>query len=67
MAVACHDKTIKIIALNDRKIIKSLIGYRREVVCVKKIIHPKYGKCLISQGISNEEIKLWIKKDKIFN
>ena len=57
----CYDKTAKLIDLDKGIIIKTLNGHNSRVLTVKKIIHPEYGECLISQGW-NEKIKLWIKK-----
>ena len=54
--VGCSDKTIKVINLKDLKIIKNIIGYSEFVLTIKKIVHPIYGKCLISQGYGNEGI-----------
>jgi hypothetical protein len=61
--VGCEDKTIKIIDINNEKIIKDLKGHKNEVISIKIINHPKYGKSLISQGSGNDSIKLWICKD----
>ena len=60
--VGCEDKTIKLIELKSGKNIKSLIGHNNRVITIKKIILPKYGECLISQGYNNDQIKLWINK-----
>ena len=57
-----EDKTIKLINLKNGKIIKSLFGNNETIFTIKKIIHPKYGECIISQGRRYEQIKLWIKK-----
>ena len=43
-------------------VVKNLKGHNNDVVTVKKVKHPKYGECLISQGSSNDNIKLWINK-----
>ena len=59
--VGC-DNTIKLIDLNNGEIIKELKGHNNKVLSIKSIIHPKYGKCLISQGADNDPIKLWIIK-----
>jgi len=61
--VACSDKTIKIIKLKTWLICMSLKGHSDEVLTIKKISHPKYGDCLISQGLGNEKIKMWIKSE----
>ena len=60
--IGCDDKTIKIIEIKNGEIIKELKGHINEVMYLKIIIHPKYGKCLISQGVKNDSIKLWINK-----
>ena len=60
--VGCTDNTIKLVELKNGLIIKSLTGYNNEVCTIKKIIHPTYGECIISQGWENEQIKLWITK-----
>ena len=48
--VGCGDKTIKILNLDNNKIIDSLIGHSNSICCIKVIKHPIFGKCLISQG-----------------
>ena len=58
--VGCSDNTIKLIELKNGLIVKSLISHINRVITVKKIIHPKYGNCLISQNIKKIEIKLWV-------
>ena len=40
--------------------LKELKGHVSKVISVKKIIHPKYGKCLISQTAGLDSIKLWV-------
>ena len=57
--VGCEDKTIKIVEIKNGLIIKSLTGHNNDVLSIKKIIHPKYGECLISQNWKKSEIKLW--------
>ena len=58
--VGCADKTIKLIELKNGLIVKSLSSHEKEVITVKKIIHPKYGECLISQNLGKSKIKLWV-------
>ena len=60
--VGCEDKTIKIIELNNGNII-SIKGHNNKVIAIKKINHPKYGECFISQGLYHDQIKLWVSKD----
>ena len=63
LLVSCVDYTIKLIDFKNYAFIKSFNGHNNEVCTIKKIIHPTYGECLISQGIANEQIKLWINDD----
>ena len=57
--VVCSNKTIKLININKGTIIKNLLGHKGAVTSVKKIIHPKYGECLVSFDINS--IILWRK------
>ena len=61
---ACNDGTIKLIMLKNGNIIKKLKGHENKVCSIKKIIHPQYGECLISQGYKKDQIKIWIYKNK---
>ena len=65
--IGCHDKTIKLIDLKNGKVIKNLVGHNNEVLTVKKIIHPKYGECLISESYLQDQLKLWINKNISIN
>ena len=60
--VGCEDKTIKLIELKSGDVINNLIGKNKAVLTIKKLVHPKYGKCLLSQGYKDNQIKLWINK-----
>ena len=75
LAVGCGDKTIKIVDIKKKKVIKVLYD-NNYVCCIKNFIHPLYGICLISQGmkinkynnyIYNNGISLWVNKYKICN
>jgi len=58
--IGCSDKTIKLIDIKNRIIIKSLTGHNDFVFTIKKIKLPTYGECLISQGpFNNNFIKIW--------
>ena len=57
--VGCGDKNIKLVEISEGKITKKLNGHSNSVTTIKKIFHPKYGECLISQGYENNQIKLW--------
>ncbi len=49
--------TIKIKKLISGVNVKSLKGHKDKVLTIKKLEHPIYGECIISQSYS--EIKLW--------
>ena len=57
--VGCENKSIKLVDLKNRKIIKNLTGHTNDVVTIRKIFIPEYGECLISQGWNEEKIKIW--------
>ena len=57
--VGCKDTTIKLVELNNGLKVKELNGHNNQVITIKKIIHNKYGECLISQNLYNSKIKLW--------
>ena len=60
--VGCTDKTIKLVRLKDVKIIKNLKGHNNLPIFMKRVNHPKYGETLLSQGLGDDAIKLWINK-----
>ena len=63
--VSVSNKSIKIISLeDDNKIINEIYGHKGPVLCIKKIIDSRLGKCLISYG-KNEKIKIWKLKQNI--
>lgn len=55
-----YGNTIRIIDLNEKKIILKLLGHNR-IMTIKAFIHPKVRECFISQGIYEDSIKLWLK------
>ena len=57
--IGCYDKTIKYINIEKKNIIGSLSGHNNYVISIRKIEHPIYGRCLLSQGWKNDQIKLW--------
>ena len=61
--VGCEDKKIKLIDLKIGRIINELTGHSKDVLTIKTINHPKYGKCLISQGWEDDQIRLWINSE----
>ena len=59
--IGCEDKTIRILKLSNGRIMDhNLIGHKRDVIAIKKIIHPEFKECLLSQGLQKDQIKLWI-------
>jgi hypothetical protein len=60
LLVGCSDKAIKLIEINDGFIAKNMKGHFNSVLTIKKIKHPKYGDCILSQGYNEDQIKLWI-------
>lgn len=63
LLVGCGDKTIKAINLRKGVIISKSNNFKSKIVCLKKLIHPLYGGCLIIQGYENEQIKIFIKEN----
>ena len=63
--VGCRDRTIKLINITQKEVIKNLKGHKNWVSCVKKIKHPEYGECLISQADLDDQIKLWTDKSSL--
>ena len=64
MFVGCENKTIRLVELNTGELVKELRGHADSVISIKKLIIPKYGDCIISQGNQSDQIKLWIYKLK---
>ena len=57
--VGCKDKTIRLVDIKDRYIIKYLEGPNSGVFTIKKINHPNFGECLLSQGYEGDQIKMY--------
>ena len=55
-----NENRILIIDINKQSSVGVLNAHFNFVLTIKKIIIPKYGECLISQGLKNDQIKLWI-------
>ena len=58
--VGCTDNTIKLVEMENGIVLKSLTGYNNEVCTIKKIKHPTFGECILTQGWENEQIRLWV-------
>ena len=54
--------SIYMVDIINGKIAKNIKVSDCDVITLKTISHPFYGKCMISQGILNKGIKIWIKK-----
>ncbi len=54
------DESLKLIEINSGEIVKNINEFKCDIISMKKIIAPKYGKCLISQSWEDSKIKLWI-------
>jgi hypothetical protein len=62
--VGCSNKNMILLDL-DEGAIKDLElkdHNKSEILTIKKINHYQYGECLISQGLGNDQIKLWTNK-----
>ena len=57
--IGSEDAKIKLVDLNRRKIIKTLLGHNKLIINIQIINLPKYGKSIISQGWQHDQIKLW--------
>ena len=60
LMVGCKNKNIKIIDLVNNNVIDELKGHRNKVTMIKKLVHPKYGEILVSQGHLEDGFKLWV-------
>ena len=58
--VGCGDKTIKLVDLKNEAVINNISGNKNKILTLKTLFHPKYGKCLVSQGYEKEQIKLYV-------
>ena len=58
-----NDKILKIIDLNKGLVLKKFKGLNDILCTLIKFNHPIYGECLITQGLLNDQIKLWYFKN----
>ena len=58
--IACtgRDKKIKIVDINEGKIVRLITGHEKETISVQKINCPKFGDCLVSHG-KDGLLKVW--------
>ena len=59
----CNDNTIILIDLNNDIVSKKLKSHEDKVCSIKKIFHPQYGECLVTQGYKKDQIRIWISKN----
>ena len=59
-----EDAKIKLIDLKAGVIINELKGHNKKVCSLKKIIHKKFGECLVSQGFRKDQILIWFNKNE---
>ena len=55
-----NNKKLNVIDIEKELIVNKYVGLKNILCTVIKINHPKYGECLITQGLLNDQIKLWI-------
>ena len=64
--VGCRDGIIKLIDIKNAIIVKDFKAHKEDISTIKKINHPKYGDCLISQAYEiNGKIKLWLSENNL--
>jgi len=59
-----EDNSIILINLVNGSVCQKLLGHKEIILTLKKIIHHKYGECLLSQGYKEDQIKLWKYKNQ---
>ena len=57
IAVSSVDNCVILLNYENKKI-KKICGFDNWICCTNFILHEKYGKCIITQGIKNEQLKL---------
>ena len=60
---AGNDYQVKLFDLTNGKFVQSFKGHTSTVCSVAKIVHPKYGECLISHGLEGK-LKIWVGPQK---
>ena len=66
--ITCYEGILKILNLENEIFIKKKnlrIHKYKSLTSIKKIFHPEYGECLISQGSETNQIKLWGNKSPL--
>ena len=54
-----NSKNLNVIDIEKELIINKYIGLNNILCTVKKINHPRYGESIVTQGLLNDQIKLW--------
>ena len=54
-----NKKELNVIDIEKELIVNKYIGLNNILCTVHKINHPKYGESLVTQGLLNDQIKLW--------
>ena len=62
LLVGCNED-IRLLDLKKEIFIQIINCDNYNLISMKKMYLPKYGECLISQGINNNQIKLWTNKN----
>ena len=62
IAVSSADNCVILLNIENKKI-KKIYGFNNWICCTNFILHKKYGKCIITQGIKNEQVKLVLIND----
>ena len=58
--VGCYDHTMKLVDIENEKVVKTFKGHKDWVCTINKVSHKKYGECIISAGLGKKEmIKIW--------
>ena len=60
LLIGCNDLKIRVINLGNPDNVKIIGGHSTEVCSIAKINHPNLGECILTQGIGEDQINLWI-------
>ena len=58
---AGNDNQVKLFDLEEGKFVTSFKSHTSTVCTIEKIMHPKYGGCLVTQALDGK-LKLWVPK-----
>ena len=57
IAISCADNCVILFNYENKKI-KKICNFDNWICCTNFVVHKKYGKCIITQGIEYQQIKL---------